>query len=192
MARVLPDHVRCKGTATTTGERCKNARLKGATVCRKHGAAAPQVREAAARRVAAEAVRADAAALLAAEGVGLVGDPYEALRGIAAEVLALKMAAARRVNALGEEIRFVSFQGAEQLRSEVALYERAVDRAAKILETLAKLGLDERRVRVSEAIGERVADAIESILDELGLSADQRAVAPAVVSRHLLRLVDAA
>jgi uncharacterized coiled-coil protein SlyX len=37
--------VRCTGTATTTGERCKRWSLRGATVCRKHGAQLSNVRE---------------------------------------------------------------------------------------------------------------------------------------------------
>lgn len=37
--------VRCHGTASTTGERCKRWSLRGSTVCRKHGAQLPSVRE---------------------------------------------------------------------------------------------------------------------------------------------------
>lgn len=37
--------VRCHGTASTTGERCRRWSLRGSTVCRKHGAQLPSVRE---------------------------------------------------------------------------------------------------------------------------------------------------
>lgn len=37
--------VRCQGIASTTGERCKRWSLRGTTVCRKHGAQFPNVRE---------------------------------------------------------------------------------------------------------------------------------------------------
>lgn len=37
--------VRCSGTSTTTGERCKKWSLRGTTVCVKHGAQLPSVRE---------------------------------------------------------------------------------------------------------------------------------------------------
>lgn len=37
--------VRCHGTASTTGERCKRWSLRGTTVCKKHGGQLPSVRE---------------------------------------------------------------------------------------------------------------------------------------------------
>jgi len=37
--------VRCIGTASTTGERCKRWSLRGTNVCRKHGAQLPNVRD---------------------------------------------------------------------------------------------------------------------------------------------------
>lgn len=37
--------VRCIGTASTTGERCKRWSLRGTNVCRKHGAQLPSVRD---------------------------------------------------------------------------------------------------------------------------------------------------
>lgn len=188
MAQKLPNHMRCVGTSTTTRERCRKARTPGTTVCRNHGSAAPQVRAAAERRVTAAAVQADAAAILASEGVGIVGDPFDALEHLAAEVLAVKQAAAARVNALGEQIRYRSGQGAEQLRSEVALYERSLDRATKILETLAKLGLDERRVEVQERLAEQVTAVLRAVLDDLDLSPTQQAAAPVIVGRHLVAL----
>jgi hypothetical protein len=34
----LPDHCRCTAKAKSTGERCKDMKVKGQTVCRRHGA----------------------------------------------------------------------------------------------------------------------------------------------------------
>lgn len=188
MRAEIPDHLRCTANSTTTGKRCRKARTPGTTVCASHGSKAPQVREAAARRLATAAVQADAAALLAAEGVGPVGDPYDALERLATEVMAVKRAAAARVNALGSAIRYTSGQGAEQLRAEVALYERSLDRAVKILETLSKLGLDERRVQVQEKLADQVGDVIEAVLAELDLTASQKAIVPSALGRHLVAL----
>lgn len=44
---------RCAARAKSTGERCGNRAILGATVCRVHGGAAPQVRKAAAARLEA-------------------------------------------------------------------------------------------------------------------------------------------
>jgi hypothetical protein len=48
--------ISCHAKSKTTGEQCKNPRVPGATVCRIHGGAAPQVKAAAARRVLEELV----------------------------------------------------------------------------------------------------------------------------------------
>lgn len=52
---------RCTATARTTGERCKNAPIKGATVCRMHGGSAGQVQKKAQERLdeMADSVTAD-------------------------------------------------------------------------------------------------------------------------------------
>ena len=47
---VLPA-VRCTAKTATRGDQCKRMATRGATVCYKHGAGAPQVRAAAAKRV---------------------------------------------------------------------------------------------------------------------------------------------
>ena len=52
----------CTATAKSTGERCRRSPIAGATVCRVHGAGAPQVRQAARRRL-------DELALPAVEGL---------------------------------------------------------------------------------------------------------------------------
>jgi hypothetical protein len=41
----------CRATCKATGERCRKRPIAGAAVCRSHGGAAPQVREAAKRRI---------------------------------------------------------------------------------------------------------------------------------------------
>lgn len=53
-ARGLPEPQKCK-RIKRNGERCGNAPILGATVCRMHGGSAPQVRKKAAERLAAHA-----------------------------------------------------------------------------------------------------------------------------------------
>ena len=50
LKRVMPAP-QCSGMAITTGERCERKATRGATVCYKHGAGAPQVRAKATERV---------------------------------------------------------------------------------------------------------------------------------------------
>lgn len=46
-------------------------------------------------------------------------------------------------------------------------------------------GIDERMVRVQESVGEALAGAVRSILDDLRLTKEQRDIAPEIVRRHL-------
>jgi len=137
-----------------TGERltqprpCTHAPMKGQRVCYHHGGAKRSARAAGERRHAVQVIEAETAALLAAEGLEGVDDPIAEIGRLAVEALALKRAAGARANSL-DEIRYTGGlqrdergeligTGTEQLRAEVALYERALDRSMKFLEVVAK------------------------------------------------------
>lgn len=83
-----------------------------------------------------------------------VENPLLELQRLTAQAVAFKDWAARHVAALEDRIRFTDDKGGEQLRAEVAVYERAMDRAAKLCESWARLGLDAMlaamQVRVTE------------------------------------------
>lgn len=182
---------RCAATSKRTGRQCRRAPIRGGRVCATHGGSAPAVREAARRRLLTTAALADASAVLAHEGLSDVADPLMELGRLTGEARALTLALARRVNAL-DSVTVASVHGVEQLRTEMALYERSLDRTGRFLEALAKLGYEERRVRVHEDVGRQVADTIHAILADLQLSADQERRAPEIVATHMLRLVNPA
>ncbi|WWT39935.1 hypothetical protein [Microcystis phage Mae-JY09] len=144
------DPVKCTAT-NRAGKPCGNAAMTGTTVCGFHGGKAPQVQRAVRRRIAENKVR----QALDEVGIREVENPLEELRALTGEVVAWKDALARHVAALEDRYRFTDHKGGEQLRAEVALYERAMDRAVKVLETWARLGIDamlaDLRVRVTEA-----------------------------------------
>ncbi|RAN72781.1 hypothetical protein B5P43_31805 [Bacillus sp. SRB_336] len=164
----------CKATAKGTGAQCKRATEDGATVCHVHGGAAAQVKTKAARVRAARAVEADARAVLALMDTPPVDNALEAMAGLAGEVLAMKNALAARVNALGS-LTATSPQGLEVLRVEVQLYERAIDRSAKMLGILARAGFDERRVSVTEAQALMMAAAMANTLRRADIPDEYRA-----------------
>ncbi len=120
------------------GDPCRHLPMRGQTLCWVHGGKARQNRQAAERRQAAAAIEQDAAAILASEGLDSVDDPVREIGRLALEALALKKAAGARTNALGTGIRYKDSKGSEQLRSEVALYERAMDRSMRFLEVAAR------------------------------------------------------
>lgn len=178
--------MQCKAKARSTGGRCKRTAVEGLTVCRSHGAGSPQSKAKAARlkaesKAAAE-VAAQADAILAHSANRALENPLDGLARLATEVTAFKDALAARVNAL-TSIRYEDMKSAEQLRSEVALYERALDRTARLLETMVKLDFEKRMLALNEAQLDIMGKAIDLILEGLELTTDQQARVPDVVPR---------
>lgn len=107
-------------------------------LCRVHGGEAPASKAAGAARRAAKAAEKDAQALLGYTMDGKVEDPLAAMEGLAAMAIAMTQSLAERVNAL-THLRYDAIgPGTEQLRSEVALLERSMDRTARMLEMVQK------------------------------------------------------
>ncbi|MFF8482340.1 hypothetical protein [Streptomyces antibioticus] len=128
--------------------------------------------------------------MLAELGVPSVDDPLAALLKLAGQVLAWQEATARLVNGLEEEVRYEDSKGSEQLRSEVVLYERAMDRAANVLAAIARLNIEERLAKVTERQAAAVVAAVEAGLAAAGVTGERVIEARRVVARHL-RLVEA-
>ncbi|WP_049562221.1 hypothetical protein [Nonomuraea sp. SBT364] len=140
--------------------------MKGAAVCVAHGGAAPQVRRKAAERLAAH----EALGELARRGVTPVDNPLSALASLAGEILAAKDVFRERVSRLQEEAwRYQDAKGGEQLRAELAMYERALDRSARVLADIARLKIDERLTAITEQQGQALAAVIVAVLDRLDL-----------------------
>lgn len=96
----------------------------------------------------------EAMADLLRRGAAPVDNPLVMLAELAGEILATKNIFRDRLGRLSEDAwRHTDARGAEQLRAEVALYERALDRSARILADIARLKIDERLAAISEAQG---------------------------------------
>jgi len=89
-----------------------------------------------------------------------------------------------------ESLRYEHHAG-EQLRAEVALYERALDRCMKVLGEITRLGISERRARIQEAQAVLIVQAFQRVLDRLELSPQQKIVATQVVPQELRALSEA-
>ena len=159
--------------------------MRGQTRCDMHGGKTPSKLAKAARTLAEDKVRRS----LNEVGIREVENPLAELRALTGEVVAWKDALAAHVAALGEHYRFTDDKGAEQLRAEVALYERALDRAGKLLETWARLGIDamlaDMQVRVTEGQVKalttgleayRAAAGVDDAAHEAGLAAMAKAM----------------
>ena len=166
------------------GEPCKHTAgwgtdHVGTGRCRLHGGNTRTQRKAA----AAAQAEAGARAILAQLDVQPVGDPVEQLQILAGEILAWRDAIAEQVRKL-TTLRYEGEHG-EQLRSEVALFERALDRCQSVLTAMAKLDLDERLVRIGEARGKLVSALILGVFADLGLSEELQARARSAIAARL-------
>jgi hypothetical protein len=168
-------------TATNrAGERCGRWAIRGGTVCANHGGKTPAVQAAATRRLAER----EAAATLADVEVTPISNPLEALAEVAEEARAFQRFAAAKVAELSELAGYGA-QGGEQLRAVVVLYERATDRAAKLLADWVRLGFDERMVAMHERQADLVERFVLAVVADLDLTEDQEARVPDATVRHL-------
>jgi hypothetical protein len=104
----------------------------------------------------------------AAEAYGLpdLVDPLDALHRLADEMWAWKEACRALVGTLNE-LRYRTSAG-EQLRSEIALYERSQERAAKILSDLVRLGIEKRLRAVTDAHVTQLMWVLDEVMRALG------------------------
>jgi hypothetical protein len=139
------------------------------------------------QRVAARTELADLEArqVLATLEVTPVGDPFAALSRLAGQVVAWQEAISSIVNQLGDRIRYEGASGSEQLRAEIALYERAMDRTGQILGLIAKLNIEDRMARVTERQADALVSALEAALAAAGVTGTAADDARKAAARHL-------
>jgi len=172
--------VKCKAHKTN-GDPCPNWSMKGQMVCVKHGGGAPQNRAAAMIRIEEAKARKELARL----DVEPVTNALEALQLHAAIVIAWRDRCAEMVNKLEDRIRFESSVKIEQLRSEVVLWERALDRASVTLAALARAQVDERLARIRQQQADMLAEVMTLALADAGITGDQAAALRTCYSRRL-------
>lgn len=152
---------------------CEKRIAPGRLRCSKHGAGAPQVRSADGER----RLEADVEQLLADREIQPVTNPLEALQRLLGEVVAVKDAFADRVDEL-RHLTTVDQLGREDVRALLSAYERALDRAGKLLVDASRLNIDERLVavnqRISEDQGHMLGRIIKAITEHDAVPSDLR------------------
>jgi hypothetical protein len=113
-----------------------------------------------------------------------VDDPFTELRRVGALTLQWMEACQESISKL-RDYRYESEHGGEQLRSDVAMFERSIDRSATLLGVLAKLGLDERQVAVAESKANMLLRALEAGLAEHGITGPAAEAIKQATGRHL-------
>ena len=178
MHKEIPEERRCKGKGLP------HLAMKNQQVCGIHGGKTPQALKAAERRGAEADLEAKITKVLARLDIAPVDNPLSALSQLAGQVVAWQQALAAKVNEL-TELRYQDAKGGEQLRSEVALYERAMDRCNTVLGNISRLNIDERMAVINERQADRVMEAIDALLEHLGIFGDQAVAAKRIVARKL-------
>lgn len=182
----------CTARSKRTGQRCKRAPVIGGTTCWVHGGAAGQVQRKAAERVA------EARALATFEHYSPTGrgpEPVDVLAELAVlvrEVTAFKDFMADRLRALTADDWRAADAG---VAAEVALFERAADRAGRLLVDVSRLGIEDLERRASDkrallerARAERIVTGFEEALSMLDLTDRQRERVPGLLASLLLYL----
>jgi hypothetical protein len=183
---------RCKATVSIEenpnfGLRCKQSPFEGGDYCEYHlqdkGAwVTAQNREQ--RKVVYRIHK-----VAEEEGVDTtrVANPLQALLELADEAMLLKEELRRRVVQLKEDEIDWRYEGVagEQIRGEILLYERALDRCGRLLLQLARLGIEERLARVTERQAYLVNKALELALEEAGADVSVQDKIRESVAKHL-------
>lgn len=158
----------CRGT-NRRGAPCGNPAGKGTDHlgtgnCKHHGGSTPNGR--------ASALNEQARVTLARLDLPPVEDPLSELARVCAQVLGWKDMLAAKVNALSS-LRYENEAGGEQLRAEVALWERALDRCERFLTAMARLDIDERLAKISEQRAEIIISVFTAALERAGIEGEQ-------------------
>lgn len=183
------------------GGPCGKYPVTGLTVCEKHGGHSPQSKAKTAR------VRAEQAAAREVARLGRKVDthPAEALIDLVHwtagevaywrdKVVDLEEAGGVKALTWGVTKHEKGFQKGESINVKTreagpnVAYSMLVDasnRLAAYSAAALRAGVDERRVRLAEAQGALVAQAIRAVLDKLNLTPDQWALVPTVVPAQL-------
>lgn len=157
----------CRGT-NRKGEPCGNPAGKGTSHlgtgnCKHHGGSTPTGR--------ASALNEQARGELARLDLPPVEDPLSELAKVCAQVLGWKDQIAAKVNDL-DGLRYEGEGSGEQLRAEVALWERALDRCERFLTAMARLNIDERLASISEARAVTIISVFTAALERAGVGGE--------------------
>jgi hypothetical protein len=194
---VIHDKTRCNDHVQATGMQCTARPAHGGDKCAGHVRAELSAQV----KIASPEERPAVAQALAATGGGRkvrivngilqgrpIFNPLQELQDLAGEARAWKEAMGERIDLLlaEERIRYnAGAGGGEQIRGEVVLWERAVDRLAGILQMVARLKIDERLVAIEESKRDMVVAAFEAGLAKVGITGPELLTAKAEMARKL-------
>ena len=171
-----------QGVGTCTQPAGWGTNHSGAGPCKLHGGSLPTVAASSKRELIEYSVRGE----LRQRGWEPVTDPLAAYADLTGEVWAFKEVCRERIAGLSSWTHHNDI-GSEDTKAEIVVYERALDRAAKSLVDMLKLGLTrEALTQARQAPDRRMAERFSSILDAvlagLELTPEQRGMVPGLLA----------
>lgn len=159
---------------------CRRQAVKGANVCNQHGANVGSLtRTIAGQRVIEAKITNRLSQVMEQNGEALlrpapVEDPFSELLSVVGEVRALKDIMRDQVYKLIAEqrLRYVNANVGEQLRVEVLVYERAIDRLIGGLVQISKLKIEDRLAGIREEQLRMLEQALDQALEASGVGLD--------------------
>lgn len=167
-----------------TDTRCQRSAIKGHHVCSTHGGSISTTKAAAQRNLAERRFTSELAQVADMHLAAPVDNPLAALQQLAGEILTMKNIFAMRVAKL-KEAGYGSKAG-EQLKADVAVYERALDRCGKVLTDIARLNIDDRLAKIEEKQAELMVAVFIEAVSRMGMG-ERQAEARRIISGILER-----
>ena len=164
---------------------CQNPPILGQRRCRMHGGKHKKTEQMRHEYITNQKIK----GVIGRLNITPIEDPLSALKMLAGEAVAWKEQMALLVADL-DVVRYRT-ENAEQIRGEVALFERAMERCASIVGMIAKLNIDERLAAITEQQATILTQALFAAFDEAGLGitdTEQKKAISKAFGRHL-RLV---
>lgn len=199
----MSDRRQCTAIAKSTGQRCKRSPILGGAVCSKHGASAPQVKAAAARRVAEAKATAQLEKATITLGLKVDTTPTEALldevQWTAGHVAWLRAKVQELDSEGGSELTWGTIRektatdGHETVEAAqpsvwYQLYLKEREHLVRVCAEALRAGIQERQVKLAEQQGALIATAIQHILDALHLTPQQVELVPQIVPQVLRQI----
>lgn len=198
-------HPKCTAHNRRGGPCGRNA-LPGMPVCDLHGGKSPQARLAVERRKIEEEARRMLSQRWAERGEEPVTDPLGELARVAGEVVAFKDMLREQVESLNGVLSYWTdrevfaamsdeemdsrVEQTEQLRAVVSAYERAQDRAAKVLANMVKLDIAGRMLQLRTTQAEEIVQAVRLGLGTVDLAREVRAAALDAIADQLAQITE--
>jgi hypothetical protein len=167
------------------GSQCGRARTPGSTVCAAHGASAPQVKAAAARRVQEQNARELARRSVADADLSAYADPIAALEFAVSCSYAMAERLAGLAGSIPDDQLVWRNKSGEHVRGELTAAQKSLADLRAAAADALKIGLDARRAGIQEQTADMLLRAFDAGLTASGAGVEGRAKAREVFRRNL-------